>query len=143
MPSAASRPRSRLLLGAALAAIGFVVLGPLPAATASAIVSPSTSVRSAGDDELIPDRGARLRSVLDWAGDSVADQSDRLGSPSSLYEHDVTLPMGDDSASYLAQFFQQTAAAGAAAIVTVCPVSGHRWRFWLKSSVTFGTSGVW
>jgi hypothetical protein len=60
-------------------------------------------------------------SILDWSGDSVADQSERLGAPSAVYEHDASFPLTSTDESYLWQYFQQIDAAGALAEITIRP----------------------
>lgn len=73
------------------------------------------------DDVIAPSSGAYLGSILDWNGDSVEDQVERLGSPSAVYENDVSAPFLASDTTYLQQFFDQVHAAGALGAVTVQP----------------------
>ncbi|MFS0795119.1 OpgC family protein [Microbacterium sp. 1P10AE] len=72
-------------------------------------------------DDVVPSTGAYFGSILQWGSDSVADQADRLGAPSALYQREVPYPLTGDEKGYLAGFFQQTAAAGSIAVVVVNP----------------------
>lgn len=70
---------------------------------------------------LAPASGAYLGSILDWAGDSVASQQERLGAPSAVYEHAASVPMTAADIGYLSDFFDQVRRAGSFAIVTLKP----------------------
>lgn len=84
-------------------------------------VTPAAATTRSPSDDLVPASGAYFGSILDWGSDSVADQADRLGSPSALYQREVAYPLTDAERTYLAGFFQQTAAAGAIALVVLRP----------------------
>jgi hypothetical protein len=94
-----------------------VIAGPAVSASAAAGPAPSPSPDASVDTINEPYFG----SILDWSGDSVADQSERLGTPSAVYEHDASFPLTAPDESYLRQYFQQIAAAGALAEVAVRP----------------------
>lgn len=72
-------------------------------------------------DDLVPSNGAYFGSILQWGSDSVADQTDRLGAPSAMYQREVPYPLTADEKGYLAGFFDQTAAAGSIAVVVLNP----------------------
>ncbi|MDF2666859.1 MAG: hypothetical protein K0R81_2709 [Microbacterium sp.] len=103
--------RVRLYLLAFFAALLVIGSGAAPAAA---------SDRSVPVD-LVPRDGAYFGSILDWSSDSVADQAERLGAPSAIYQRDVAYPLTGAERGYLAGFFEQTAAAGAIAVIAVNP----------------------
>ena len=69
----------------------------------------------------MPPEGAYFGSILDWGSDSVADQAERLGAPSAIYQREVGYPLTDAERGYLQGFFRQTAAAGSIAVVALRP----------------------
>jgi hypothetical protein len=94
-----------------------VVFGPVVSASAAVGPSPSPSPSVSPD----PIGDPYFGSILDWSGDGVADQSERLGAPAAVYEHDASLPLTATDESYLRQYFHQIDAAGALAEVTIRP----------------------
>lgn len=92
------------------------------AALAALTLLPAVPAAAATDDDILaPSSGAYLGSILDWNGDSVADQVERLGSPSAVYENDVSAPFLASDATHLQQFFAQVKSAGALGAITVQP----------------------
>jgi hypothetical protein len=104
--------RGRALLTYALA--GAMALGVLVAGGAT----PAWA-----DDPIpvAPDSGAYFGSILDWSGDTVGDQAERLGSSSAVYEHSANVPFGPSDATYLSGFFDQVRQAGSLGVVTLRP----------------------
>lgn len=95
-----------------------VVIGVL----ALALNATPASASDRGDrDDLVPPNGAYFGSILQWGSDSVADQTERLGAPSAMYQREVPYPLTADEKGYLAGFFDQTAAAGSVAVVVLNP----------------------
>lgn len=74
-------------------------------------------------DDLVPESGAYFGSILQWGSDSVSDQADRLGAPSAVYQREVPYPLTPDEKNYLAGFFDQTAASGSVAVVSLRPTA--------------------
>jgi hypothetical protein len=89
----------------------------LPAAALPGETAPGGDVA----DVLTPESGAYFGSILDWSADSAADQADRLGSPSAVYEHDASVPLTDSSKLYLEQFLDQVQGQGALPVITLMP----------------------
>lgn len=83
--------------------------------------TPALASTSDGRDGLSPRDGVYFGSILGWGSDSVADQADRLGAPSALYQREVSYPLTAEEKGYLAGFFDQTAAAGSIAVVVANP----------------------
>jgi hypothetical protein len=106
-----SRSGVRSALAVLTALLLLLVLGAAPAM--------ASDRGPAGD--LVPPEGAYFGSILDWGSDSVADQAERLGAPSALYQRDVSYPLTDAERGYLQGFFEQTAAAGSVALVSLNP----------------------
>jgi hypothetical protein len=96
--------------------LAMTVTGPAASASAGTVApTPSPESRSAATED------PYFGSILDWSGDSVADQSERLGSPSAVYEHDASFPLTATDQTYLSQYFQQLDAAGSLAVISVKP----------------------
>jgi hypothetical protein len=114
-----TRRRRGALLGALSGALVLAAIGAGPTAPASAWADPASSPLR--EDPLSSIDDPYFGSILDWSGDSVADQSERLGAPSAVYEHDASFPLTSTDESYLRQYFQQIDAAGALAEITVRP----------------------
>jgi len=94
------------------------------AAVCAIVLSLGTSGAHADEGETdLPDVGAYFGSILDWSSDTVADQSERLGAPSAMYQHEAGYPLTSADRDYLAQFFVQTAAAGSVPIVALRPTT--------------------
>ena len=103
-----------------------LVIGPLvPSAAALPLAGLPSTASAAVDrdaaDVLEPQNGSYFGSILNWADDSVQNQSDRLGAPSAVYEHDATVPMTDSSKLYLDQFLDQVQQQGALPVITLTP----------------------
>jgi hypothetical protein len=92
-----------------------------PAALTADAIPGETTPDGAAPDVLTPESGAYFGSILDWSADSVADQVDRLGAPSAVYEHDASVPLTDSSKLYLDQFLDQVQGTGALPVITLTP----------------------
>jgi hypothetical protein len=68
-----------------------------------------------------PSSGAYFGSILDWSGDTVVDQAERLGAPSAVYEHSASVPFSPSDSTYLSGFFDQVRQAGSLGVVTLRP----------------------
>jgi hypothetical protein len=68
-----------------------------------------------------PGEGAYFGSILDWSGDTVGDQAERLGAPSAVYEHSASVPFSPSDSTYLSGFFDQVRQAGSLGVVTLRP----------------------
>lgn len=111
MPARHGHERRWMPVLAAIAAAAFAIGAAAPASATTAV----------DEGLLAPASGAYLGSILDWNGDSVADQSARLGTPSAVYENTVSLPLSASDAQYVAQFFDQLSSAGSLGALSIDP----------------------
>jgi hypothetical protein len=111
---------SRRFARRALATLALALVTGSTALPAAALPGETTSGGDAAD-VLTPDSGAYFGSILDWSADSAADQADRLGSPSAVYEHDAAVPLTDSGKLYLEQFLDQVQGQGALPVITLIP----------------------
>jgi hypothetical protein len=122
-PADRARPRAvRLVTAVSLLVVVLLVtlLGPgLAAASAAALTTPSTSA-SASPSTPAPARPL-FGAVLDWTSDSAASYTSRLGRSPALYGQTAPFPPGSAELGYLSQFYDQVAAQGARALLTVEP----------------------
>jgi hypothetical protein len=103
-------PRALAAVGIALA----MVLAPAASAGADEAVPPA-------DAPLSPESGAYFGASIDWATDTAALQAERLALTPAAFEHATSFPVTDADARYLAEFFRQTEAVGALAVVSLQP----------------------
>jgi hypothetical protein len=106
--------RRRKLVAYALA--GATLLGALVAGGASSAWADDAA-------PVAPGSGAYFGSILDWSGDTVADQAERLGEPSAVYEHSASVPFSPSDTTYLSGFFDQVRQAGSLGVVTLRPAA--------------------
>ncbi len=98
-----------------------------PAATTTAPTSPSpspsASVRPLPD--LTPEPGAAWFGMsLDWANDSVAEVTERLGVAPSVWVQFVRFPLDDEGRANLEAFVEQVANVNGIALITLEPHDG-------------------
>jgi hypothetical protein len=106
------RSRRRGLLAYALAGAILVC---------ASVVGGAASAWADDPAPVAPDSGAYFGSIIDWSGDTVADQAERLGAPSAVYEHSAAVPFGPSDSTYLSGFFDQVRQAGSLGVVTLRP----------------------
>jgi hypothetical protein len=111
-----------------LTAASLAIAAPASAASPSPLPSPSATASEAAADlppprsaSLSPESGAYFGATLDWSIDTTALESDRLGLVPAVYEHTTRMPVSDIEKRYLGEFFRQTEASGALAVVTLQP----------------------
>ena len=92
-------------------------LTPTPSAAASEAAPPLP--------ELVPADGTAWFGMnLDWANDSIADVSARLGATPSVWVQFVEFPLDDGGRGNLDSFVEQVAAVGGIGLVTLEPRGG-------------------
>jgi hypothetical protein len=92
-------------------------------ASPSASAEPSASARAI--PQLVPAEGTAWFGMnLDWANDSVAEVSQRLGVMPSVWVIFVAFPLDDAGRTSLAGFVEQVAAVGGIGLVTLEPHAG-------------------
>ena len=92
--------------------------------TASAPPSPSTSCTPVAVSAKAPDPGALLGVSLDWANDSVADYTQRLGRAPGVVVTFTRMPLGGEDRANVAAAAAQTAEQGGMLLLTLEPVGG-------------------
>ncbi|MEO6578368.1 MAG: hypothetical protein ABIO99_05660, partial [Candidatus Limnocylindria bacterium] len=112
-------PLAALLL-AGCAAVG----GGVPPSVSSS-PSPEASPSSRPLPELTPPAGTAWFGMnLDWANDSVADVTGRLGASPSVWVQFVRFPLDDGGRGNLDAFVEQVATVNGIALITLEPHDG-------------------
>jgi hypothetical protein len=116
--------------------LAFILLVCLAACTASAPGAPSASehvIAAASGSaiaerplpDLVPASGSAWFGMnLDWANDSVAAVSERLGATPSVWVQFVSFPLEPQQAANLDAFFEQVATVDGIALLTLEPHAG-------------------
>jgi hypothetical protein len=99
--------------------VAYVLAGAL--LLSALVVGGAAPARADDPTPVAPGEGAYFGSILDWSGDSVVDQTERLGAPSAVYEHSASVPFSPSDSTYLAGFFDQVRQAGSLGVVTLRP----------------------
>ena len=98
---------------------------PSPAASAPPTATAAASEPSAAPPELVPDDGTAWFGMnLDWANDSVARVSERLGATPSVWVQFVEFPLDDGGRGNLDAFVDQVAAVDGIGLITLEPRDG-------------------
>lgn len=118
-----------LLLLAAGCADGATTTTGRPAVSATPVASVGATPRPApttapGAGRLEPSSGTYFGMNLDWANDSVAAVSERLGATPAVWVQFVAFPLDDGGRANLDAFIEQVAAVGGIGLVTLEPHDG-------------------
>lgn len=94
--------------------------------TASApSASPAGSAAATALPELVPDAGTAWFGMnLDWANDSIAEVSERLGATPSVWVQFVAFPLDDGGRGNLDAFVERVAAVDGIGLITLEPKDG-------------------
>jgi hypothetical protein len=118
----------KVLLRALMLVLALVLLLPVGAAqaavTAQVAVPPSNITPSSinsGEDLGASAGKPLLGSVLEWGADDATGFADRLQATPAVLGHEVSFPIKAAEKRYLREFFAQSAASGAHALLTVNP----------------------
>ncbi|MCU1548537.1 MAG: OpgC protein [Arthrobacter sp.] len=118
-------PGRRLQRGFLLVFLALLVAGPASAAHAGPAGSPVAgsppAVAGGSTDPAADGGGPLLGATLEWAEDTAAGFSERLGSSPGVFGHDVTLPVPEAEKAHVREFVGQVGALGAHALLTVRP----------------------
>jgi hypothetical protein len=103
--------------------------GSTPAAIPSGIEPTGTSLRpppstAPGAARLEPADGTYFGMNLDWANDSVAEVSERLGVTPMVWVQFVAFPLDDGGTANLNTFIEQVAGVGGIGLITLEPNDG-------------------
>jgi hypothetical protein len=101
---------------------GLALASPV-AVAAAATASPRASVEKAGGalENGAAGEGPLFGAALEWGEDSAAGFAERLGAVPAIFGHDVAFPLQESEKVHIREFFRQSAAQGAHALLTVKP----------------------
>jgi hypothetical protein len=101
---------------------GLAVLLAAVLALLAVPAGPAAAGTGAGPDVPSPPAGAPwFGPSLDWAGDSAAAYTERLGTAPALFAHTMPYPLGPDDVTYVEQYVDQVARLGAVAFLSLEP----------------------
>lgn len=118
--SLTGRRSNRLTAMVALTILSCAVFAPAAAALEPVVPTPTATFTLTD-----PGPGVAFGTALDWASDSAAAVTSRLGGrPPVLFSHSMTFPLEKTDRLYVDQFFAQVKAQGGAAMLTLTPQGG-------------------
>jgi hypothetical protein len=123
----AVRTITTLLLAALLSGCAVTSAGTPPAASVQATVQPTARdlpTAVPGKARLEPASGTYFGMNLDWANDSIAKVSERLGKTPAVWVQFVPFPLDAAARQNLDDFVHQVAQANAMALITLEPNDG-------------------